>query len=255
MMHNSRSYRFVITKDGFKTLDHLEEPGLKRPSFNAPISKDFRLTSGYEVVSGNDSNDGSGALGAGKGPEAYNLGVKALEDDDLENAKLAFLEAVEDSPGFALAHAALASVLCELEEFEEAVTAAKKAVVLEANVRSLEILHRAGRGGEDDEAIGLALQGLAERRPDKTTARMFYNDGVTAFEAEVYDRAELRFRTALEIEPGLREAGRALGRVYLKQGKYQEAKAEAERLVEVDRYDLEALDVLQRARDALLDEG
>lgn len=247
MMHNSKAYRFVITKDGYQTIDHVEEPGLKRTNFNAPIHADFTLKSGggsEESISGE----------AGGGPATYNQGVKALEERDFETARQKFKEAVEAAPEFALARAALASTLYELGEYEEAIVQAKKAVELEANVRSLEILYRAGRDGEDEDAIGEALAGLAEKRPDKATARMLYNDGVTAFEAENFDRAVERFQKAVEIDPNLRQAGRALGRAYLKLGKYEEAREVAEGLVEGDRHDLEALDVLQRAREALLDQ-
>ena len=247
MMHNSKAYKFIVNKEGFETLEYLDEGGLKRTNWNAPVHNDFELKPG----GASESSEGA-VLKGGKGaPAAYNRGVKARKAEDFETARDEFTQAVTEDPNFALGQAALASTLYDLEEYEAAVQHAMKTVELDPGVRSYELLYRTALDAEDSASVAKALDGLARTRPDKKTARLLYNEGVGAFQTEDHGAAEEYFKRSLKLDPDLHPAGRALARTYLKLERYEDALAEAQRLVNIDRHDLEALDVLQRAREAL----
>ena len=252
MMHNSRSYRFVVTKEGFETLTYIDEGGLKRTNFNAPVKNDFQL----EYGDADSLGTGGIAELEGKSSSAvYNRGVKALKAGDRATAQAAFEQAVASTPDFALAHAALSSVLFDLEDYEGATRHARRTVEIEGDVRSFDLLLRSATESEDREAIDLALEGLLKKRPDRETARLLYNDGVIHFKAERLELAEKRFRQTLELNDTLREARRGLAKILIQKKDYRGAKEQADILVEVDRYDLEALGILQEAREGLHREG
>jgi Tfp pilus assembly protein PilF len=252
MMHNSRSYRFIVTKEGYETLEFYDEGGLKRTNFNAPVKNDFQLKPGSADALG---TGGIPELSGKAASDTYNRGVKALKSGDTAGARAAFEQAVQESPDFALAQAALSSVLFDLEDYAGATRHARRAAEIEGDVRSFDLLLQAAVEAEDGEAVEIALEGLAKKRPDKETSRLLYNDGVGHFKADRLEKAEERFRKALEIDDSLREARRALAKILVQQGEYQAAKEQAQILVDIDRYDLEALSVLQEAREGLSREG
>ena len=183
---------------------------------------------------------------------AFNEGLTAQRAGDLQSARSKLEEAVAADPTLGPAQIALSQVLLDQGEHEGALAAADRALALQGDaadalkvkVQALQSLGRA------DEAKA-ASERLKEASDDAAAARILYNEGSDAFQAEDHDTALARFREAAGLDPSLIEAHHAIATLELAAGRHEAAAEAAERALALGSSDVRTLRVLFNAYEAL----
>jgi tetratricopeptide (TPR) repeat protein len=159
---------------------------------------------------------------------------------------------VEEHPDFYDARNALGSVYLEMKRFRDAEAQYNEARTLRPNsaapLVSLGSLYvqEAEASLNPDPAAGIVLPGTdlgiilddagqvlleaIQRKPDASFA--YYLLGVAYMQGQNYPKSEEHLRKALAIEPQLRWARLALGNLYIRQKKFQQALSEFEAYLE-----------------------
>jgi tetratricopeptide (TPR) repeat protein len=172
----------------------------------------------------------------------FNAGVELLQGGDLEGAKAKFNEAIAENAKLAPAHAALAAVYLEQENYNEAIASANRFHELEpGHPTGYRVLYDAYRGlGQDAEAEA-ALAQLTAMGDSGDSAVLLYNEGVEALRIGQNATAKERFTAALAADPQLVPALVALGKVILDEGDFAAAAEKAEQALELDAENYTAL--------------
>lgn len=180
--------------------------------------------------------------------EAFNEGLSAQREGDLEAARGKFEEAIAADPSLGPAHLALAQVLVDRKQYAAAVESADRALELDAGrAEALRTKYQALRAqGKNDEAEAVAAE-LESVEDAVASARRIYNEGGEAFQARDLDTALAKFRQAAELDPSLVEAHHAIATVQLAKGRHEEAAAAAEKALELGSDDIQTLRVLYDA--------
>lgn len=184
--------------------------------------------------------------------EAFNAGLDAQRDGDLEAARSKLEEATTADPTLAPAHIALAQVLLDQNQYAGAVEAADRSLALAGSrADALQVKHQALRAlGRNQEADAVALE-LEQAEDAVVTARRLYNEGGEAFQADDRDTALARFRRAAELDPSLIDAHHAVATLELAKGDHEASANAAERALALGSEDVRTLRVLYDAYDAL----
>lgn len=225
MADATRSYDFLLEKEGF-------------PPMERPIKPKIKTTTNIEVtlsktVAGQQQADAS----ADAAPAVYtaaerifNSGVELLQEGDMAGARAKFVEAVEKDPDMGLAYSALAGVYLEEKNYAEALAAVDKFLESDPdNPRGIRFRFEALKGlGRDDEADDM-LKKLKKLDGGNDTAKMIFNEGVAASKVGDYKNAKQNFIDALELDPTIIQAVGALAIIYFNEGDYANAAVMAER--------------------------
>lgn len=152
------------------------------------------------------------------------LGNAFYGQRDLENAKQAYLKALEIKSTLAHVQANLGSLYAELEKFEEAIKCYQKAIELKPNFPEAyrnwgRIYQQLGRRSEAVDCWYRAFQ-LA---PRQSTPEQHLNLGNTLWQEDKPEATIQCYRTAIELDPKYVPAYQNLGTVLGKQNRWEEA--------------------------------
>jgi len=156
--------------------------------------------------------------------ELYNEGIDAVQAEQIDLAIAKFRESIEKKDDFALAYSALAGLYFERQQYDDTLAAAGRLIELDPNNPRghrlrYEVYKALGRKEEADAELA-ALKALDQ---GGDTVALIYNDGVDALKQGNVEYAKARFREALDIDPGLKQALALLGQLAVAAGNYQEA--------------------------------
>ena len=184
--------------------------------------------------------------------QAFNEGLSAQREGDLDTARSKFEEAITADPSLGPAQVSLSQVLFDRKEYDRAVDSADRALELGfGRVEALRVKYQALRAlGKQDEAEGVAAE-LESEEDAVASARRIYNEGGEAYQAQDLDTALEKFRQAAELDPSLVEAHHAIATLQLARGRHQEAAAAAETALALGSDDIQTLRVLYDAYQSL----
>lgn len=224
----TKNYMFKFEKKGFRTL---EEPVKPTPGDNRRVT--FTMPS-YQAQPAQETDQvptGAAARGLTEAQRVFNEGVLASQEGDAEGALAKFEEATEMDPELMQAHLARAGVYLSMDQPEQAVEAAERALEIEpGEVRALEIAYDAHSTLGHQEKAEEYLQQLQETGIDIST-RLF-NTGVAALNVGDLKTAADKFRAALREDPELTPAYSALAVVLVGLEEYEEALEAAEQTLQ-----------------------
>ena len=165
--------------------------------------------------------------------DAYNAGVKAYGQGDLETATGQFEGAVEADPTLPEPHLGLAEISLRRERAAEAAEHLETYLGMRPDdVHARRLAYRAYRELGDEEAAERAKAALVERGAGGEIAGDVYNRGVEAYRAGDLQSALERFAEALELDPGLAEAGVAAAAIHYDEDRHEEAARRAGSVLE-----------------------
>jgi tetratricopeptide (TPR) repeat protein len=159
--------------------------------------------------------------------EYFNEGAKALREKDLPTATARFNRAIAADPKLAKAYSVLALIELEQKMWDKALAHADQALALDpTDMGSLRSRYDALVGAGDKEKAEAVLTELATKDRTPDTARLLYNAGAQAGNAQEVATARTRFAEALAIDPTLHQAHSALAELAIKEKNYPEAITE-----------------------------
>jgi tetratricopeptide (TPR) repeat protein len=181
---------------------------------------------------------------AGGGTDAairvFNAGADAARAGNLDTAITLFGKAIEIDPELAPAHAAVARLLLARERYQEAVTAAEKALELDPGMTEVQrTRYEAYRSlGQEDKAREV-FEELASADPDGL-ADTLYERGRAAFQGGDTTAAVQALEQAVQAKPDHARAHYMLGLSYANSGDNAKAKQHLQKFVELAPNDPEA---------------
>ncbi len=178
--------------------------------------------------------------GGGTATLVYNEGVEALEVGDRKSAKLRLREALEISPDFVPALSALAVLLINDGDFEEAAATADKLLTLQPdNAQAMRISYQAYRALGDEERESAAFERLVAVNP-RAAATQFFDEGVDHFNLGRTPQAIDSFERSLAADGSLAKAHYYLGLCYTNLRESEKAKKHLEAFLELAPEDPDA---------------
>lgn len=246
-----RAYRFLVFKEGYRTVIRNVESGLSGTSGLGGLEEDFTLIPIGVDPGGKESN----LLIMERhspGTEAYRKGNRWLDRGNFEKAKRHYESARRLDPELAPVYEGLSLVYHKLGEYESALEASDKALELSPwEPDYLRIRYDALNAlGREEEGRQVLMQ-LAQAAADAGTANLFYNEGVTAVRRRDIELAISMFEAALRLNPGMTLATEALAKVYAEGRKYEIALALALEVLVEEPDNLELLRLRQEAASHL----
>ena len=179
-----------------------------------------------------------------KATKAFNQGAEAYNGGDVDGALTHFSEAVEHNPEFDVAHAALARIYLEKEDYEAARQSTEAFLALKPDdAVGLQMLYDAHWGAGNTEEAEEQLAKLIELGSTKAVAARIFNQAVAAVQrsqadpskgAEHLARAERGFSKALELDGELFQARLPLAQMAFGRGDWQAALDMVEGYLEHD---------------------
>lgn len=193
--------------------------------------------------------------GASEAVAVYNEGAAAFNEERYEEALGHFERAVELEPSLVEARRVLTLTYFQLQDWEGAMRSAEELVELEAaGEAALTIgFDAATQLGRPDRAE-IFLDRLVGEGSDPEIAARVYNLGVAKLRAGDRQAAVERFEQAIEMNPQLGAAYNGIATVYLEDERYDDALGMADRLLEVDPGNAEALGIRYEVYRRLGDE-
>lgn len=247
----ARGYRFVVSKEGYRTIVRNVESGLSASSAVSGLKEDFKLFP-IGVDPGKKESQLVIMDRNSQGAAAYSKGNRWLDRGNFEKAKKQYEIARRLDPELAPVYEGLSIVYHKLGDYEAALEASAKALELspwEADYLRIryEALNSLGRR---DEARATLLQ-LAESAADAGTANLYYNEGIVAVRQRDLDLAASMLEAARRLNPQMTLATEALAKVYAEGRKYESALALALEVLADDPENLEILRMRQEAASQL----
>ena len=234
-----------------------EAPGYQ--SFKQPIMPSFKEDLEFVMEpAAAEAAQSMGDLGAvisgstNSAIEAFNDGLTAQQEGDLETAKAKFEAALAEDPSLGPGQVALAQVLLDLKNYEGALAAADKALELPiTRADALQVKFQALRGlGRDSEADAILAE-LQSAEEAEIAATRVYNEGGKAFQAGDKETALAKFQEAARLNPSLTDAHHAVATLLLEKGQNEGAAESAEKALALGSDNIDTLRVLYGAYDAL----
>ncbi len=186
---------------------------------------------------------------------AYNAGLTAYKSKDYAPAEAKFKEAVEADPKLRQAWESLSLVEFALKHDQEAADAAEKAVALgSADPAVLQTRWQAYRNLKDDAKTAEALKDLDRVGRRTEEAKKVHNEAVALMKSKDYAGAFAKFQEALQVDPNLQPSLLGLAESGVKIGKNEEAATAAEKVLEADPTNAQAIRLRYNACLALGDE-
>jgi len=240
-------FQFLFEKSGYQSFTQPISPTMVQR-----MNERFVMEQAETQVVESHGDLGSIVTGSSSAAvEAFNEGLTAQREGDLDVARVKFEEAVAEDSDLEPAHVALAQVLTDQGEHEAAVEASDRALALVAGADALVVKHQAlralGRNAEADAVAEL----MVAAEGDALSARRLYNEGGTAFQAGDQAAALDKFRQAAQLDPSLTDAHHAIASIELAQGNHEASAASAEKALTLGSEDVRTLRVLYDAYDAL----
>lgn len=182
--------------------------------------------------------------GSSEAIDAYNAGAASYNEQRFEEARAEFERALELDPELLEARRVLTLIHFQLQDWESAMRSAQELVDREADDEAALTIgfDAATQLGRFDRAEEF-LDRLIEVSSSPDVAARIYNLGVARLRAGDRQAAIDRFEQAIAMNPRLGAAYNGLATVYLEDELYDEALAMAERLLEVDPGNAEALGI------------
>lgn len=153
-------------------------------------------------------------MAAGLAVQTFNEGAYATQAGDLETAINKFRQALELDPGLPQAHAGLATVLYNLEQYEEALEATRGVLEIDPdNVQGLRmryLIHDA----RDDRAEAMPAFEAYSKVDPQGAADVLYQRADLDFRDGHIDRAQVALLKILELFPDMARAHYTLGLTY-----------------------------------------
>jgi Tfp pilus assembly protein PilF len=166
---------------------------------------------------------------------AFNAGAVAFKAKDWATAATKFEEAVGHDPNLRQAWAALSEARVEQKRYEDAATAADKAIALGATEEPvMRARWEAYRHLGDEAKTAQARADLEKYSRLTEEAKRIHNEAVALVKAGDDAGAYARFKEALSIDPNLEPALIGLAGEALKTGHAAEAMAAAETVLKAD---------------------
>ncbi len=158
--------------------------------------------------------------------EYFNAGAKALREKDLPTATAQFNLAIAADPKLAKAYGVLALIELEQSHWDKALAHADQALALDpTDMGALRSRYDALVGSGDKATADAVLTELAAKDRTPDIARLLYNAGAIAGNAQEVALARARFNEALAIDPTLHQAHSALAELAIKEKDYPGAIA------------------------------
>ncbi len=243
----SRAYRFVISKEGYRTTVRNVEAGLSGTAGSGTLSEKFVL---FPIGVDPGKKEAQLVIMSRSSPgiDAYKKGNRWLDRGNLEKARKNYEIARGLDPKLAPVYEGLALVYHRLAEYEAALEASAKALELSPwDPDYLRIRYDALQSlGRRDEARAALMQ-LAEASADASTANLFYNEGIGAVRSRDYSLASSMLEAALRLNPEMTLATEALAKVYAESRKFESALALALEVLAQEPDNLELLRLRQEA--------
>jgi tetratricopeptide (TPR) repeat protein len=234
VMDATQQFSLRLEKEGFIT-----QEGPIRVRVGEASNQTYTMTSGETAAA---------MQGAAESVAAYNAGAEAFNAGDYAAARTKFEEALAHEPGMIAAQKVLTLVYFQLRELPLAIASAEVVVAAEPeNEAALKIGFDAASSLGDAEKAVFFLDRLAEVKRDSDTAARVFNFGVAEMRAGAIDEAKRRFTQALEIDPTLGAAYNGLAQLHLQSDEFDEALEIADRLLELDPGNAEALGIRYEA--------
>ena len=235
-------YDFTIEMEGYQTLK-----AEVRPTVGTIDNRVFTLAPAGEAVASTavtTVEKPAVPTTASKKVRRYNEGVEAQQTGDLEGAMMKFREAAEADPEFAPAFTGIATVAMELGEYEEAATAAERAVTLDPeSYRALHLRYDAYRNLGDKAKADAAAKALRQAGDISEATGRIFKEAVDAFEAGDMESAKARFHQALDLDPELVPAYANIAQIYNWEGNAERAAAMADEVLKRRPDDVAALKI------------
>lgn len=253
------SVRFLSNQAQYVFQIQLEKPGYQSlmqevsPSATRQSREEFVLEKSETQVVEHHGDLAAVVTGSTNAAiEAFNAGLTAQREGDLDTARGKLEEAVAADASLGPAHVALSQVLLDQKEYAAAVESAEQALALDiGRAEALRVKYQALRAlGKKDEAEAVASE-LESVEDAVATARRLYNEGSEAFQADDLDTALAKFQEAAELDPSLVDAHHAVATVQLGKGNAEEAAAAAQKALGLGSDDIRTLRVLYDAYQAL----
>ncbi len=240
-------YQMLFEATGFQSFTQPLSPSSTRQ-----MREEFVMEKGEARVVQTMGDLGSVVSGSSnEAITAFNAGLTAQKEGDFETARARLEEATVADPSLGPAQVALAQVLLDLRQYDEALAAADTALGLDINrADALKVKYQALRSlGKTAEADAVSAE-LDSAEDAAAAARRFYNEGGEAFKADDHDTALAKFLKAAELDPSLKDAHHAVATLQLAKGQNAAAAESAERALALGSDDVNTLRVLYDALDA-----
>jgi tetratricopeptide (TPR) repeat protein len=184
---------------------------------------------------------------------AFNEGVTLVKAKDMAGAATKFEQALTLDPSITQTHQVLADVYFDLKKYPEAIASADKYLATSpTDTKGLYALKYDSYKAMGDKAkADAALQELLQKEPGQEAAVRIYNLGAEAQRKDDYASAEKYLRQAIELDPSLERAYSSLGTYYLRQKKYEASLDMADRLLQRNPTNAEALSLKYESLKAL----
>lgn len=234
--------------DGTKLYDvRVEAEGY--PTTEVSIKPQLRQSIEHKIVMAPDAGKAAAATGEGvnsnlltPAQKSFNAGVEAAQADDFVTAKAKFQEAIQRDDNLAYAHLALAGLQAEDEEWAAAMASVERSVELDPNnIRAQRLAYDIYVAAGEDKKAKATLSILTKIDQSGDSAAMVFNEGVTAFKVGDNEAARTSFERALELQPDLDAAMRALALIYYKESQFTEAVGMVEKYLEINPEDNELI--------------
>ncbi|MDX1643602.1 MAG: tetratricopeptide repeat protein [Thermoanaerobaculia bacterium] len=230
VMDATQRFMIRLEKEGYVTV---ERPLQVQVGANVNTTWQMAAITGAEEVEGS-----SEAI------EAYNMGAAAYNEQNFEEARGYFQKALELNPDLVEARRVLTLTQFQMQDWQSAVDSVEQLIELEADDEAALMMgfDAATQLGDLDRAERY-LEELLAGEPNAEIAARVYNFGVAELRAGNREAAAARFEKAIELAPELGAAYNGLATIYLEDEQYDRALEMADRLLEVDPGNAEALGI------------
>ena len=161
----------------------------------------------------------------------YNEGVAALKAPDLDLAGNRFQQSIRLDPALAVAHAAMASVHYNRQDFESCLTTVDHLLTLEPeNSRGLRLRYLAADALGNDTLANEALASLSTVDP-KSMGELLYTRADAAFKAGDLETSKVLLEKILATDPDNIEANYTMGLCHLNGGNNAEARKQLQKVI------------------------
>jgi tetratricopeptide (TPR) repeat protein len=220
VLNGTIRYKFTYSAPGYRSYEEVMKLKLGEPNV-----KDVELTPAGAV----SATVPGGEIKVDPSVTAFNDGAALANEGKDAEALVKFQEAVAAKPDLQAGWRALAKVSARLKKFPDAITAANKALELDADDQDMHaVLFEAYT------ATGDKAKAAAEKAKLPANAAMLFNDAAKAINAGKDGDAEPLLKQAIGADAAFAPAYYELGMLYVRSGKNADAKTNLEKYIELE---------------------
>lgn len=251
LLDATRDYVIRLEKEGYATI---EEP--LDPEVGGVLRRSWTLPPAQQVAAEQAGISPEELEASNQAVTLYNEGAAAVNAGDVGTAIAKFEAALAVDPALVPAHKVVGALYLKEGRSEDALATAEKLLAVEpGNVAGLEMRYDAAEALGRQELVEQALDALVAAEKSPEVARRVYNRGVALLKSDQREEAMRRFEQAAEIDPGLAVVHSTLANIYLTHRDYEKALAAAERILDRDPQNPEALTIKMEAYRGLGDKA